>query len=345
MSAQEYDYTSLQKTVEELLPEAGRISVEKLITQLAAGEFGNFREWISELGNWLLGSVTVPAEHGIRMLFLVLFSALFSNLSRAFQKNGASQMGFLCVYLLMALHAASGFFLCLETVRTGVEQICSLTSVLLPTYCLSIAFVTGSLTAAGYYQGTAFLITLLQYVTAVVLLPLSQSYLLLSFASCMQREPVFEKLLHLILSVFSWIKKTLTGIVIAFGSVQGIVCPAIDRVKKNAVMKTASAIPGVGDLVDGAWETVMGAGVVLKNSIGMAGVILLVLVCALPLCNLGIYYLFYRLIGAVTEPITQNSTEVFLMHAGNAQKLLLDTLMTSMFLFLILLVIMTRISV
>ena len=337
------DYSELQETVERLLPDVVPGSIEAFFEQLVSGN--GMKEVLPELGRWLLSNVTFPVEQGVKLFFLVLFSAFFSNLSKAFGKNGASQMGFLCVYLLIALYITSGFRNSLGIAKEGLENICQFTSVLLPTYCISIAFVTGSLTAAGYYQGTAFLIMVLEYLTAFVLLPLSQVYLLLSFASCMQREPIFTKLLNLIVGVFSWIQKSILGVALAFSAVQGILMPAVDQVKKNAVVKSASAIPGVGNLVSGAWETVMGAGVVLKNALGIGGVCLLFLIGLLPLCELGLQYLMYRVVGAVTEPVLQEQAEQFLYHAGTAQKLLFQTLFMGMMLFLLLLVVMTRITV
>lgn len=337
------DYSEIQETVERLLPKDCPVSVTELFEQLESG--GGLGSILEEIGKWLLQSVTIPVEQGIRLLFLVLFSALFSTLSKAFQKNGASQMGVLCMYLLVAIYITSGFQSSISIATQGLEGICEFTSVLLPTYCISIAFVTGSLTAVGYYQGTAFLIMVLEYLTTYVLLPMAQVYLLLSFASCMQRKPIFSKLVNLIENAFSWIQKTIIGVALAFGAIQSILIPAVDRLKKSAVIQTASAIPGVGNLINGAWETVMGAGIVLKNALGIGGVCLLFFIGLLPLCNLALRYLMYRFIGAVTEPVIQEQTEQLLFHAGTAQKLLLQTVGMGMFLFLLLLVVMTRITV
>ena len=286
-----------------------------------------------------------PLEHGTRLLFLILFSALFSNLSKAFSRDGTSHMGFLCVYLLMAVHAAAGFSSSLSVAAEGMENLCGFVSVLLPMYCLSITVVTGSITAAGYYQGTAFLLGFFEFLARYCLLPLAQAYLLLSFASCMQKKPMFDRLLELIVSIFTWIKRTLLGIAVAFGAVQGILTPAIDNLKRTAVVQSAASIPGVGNLIGGAWETVMGAGVVLKNSIGLVGVVFLVLIMLHPLLRLAFHYLVYRVLAAVTEPVTQKMTGQFLHHVGTVQRLLLEALTLGIFMFLLLLVVMTRISV
>ena len=338
------DYSDLQKTVENLLPDNFPISFEELVKRVVSGEAGSLGGMFRELAEWLLVSVTFPLEQGVKLLFLILFSAMFSNLSKAFSRDGTSQMGNLCVYLLMAVHTASGFMASLRVTTEGMGNLCGFVSVLLPMYCISIAVVTGSVTAAGYYQGTVFLLGLFELLARVCLIPLAKAYLLIAVASCMQGRPVFRRLLELIVSLFSWIRKTMLGIVIAFGAVQGILAPAIDGLKRTAVVQSVAVIPGVGNLIGGAWETVLGAGVVLKNSIGLVGVLFLLLVVAVPVLKLALNYLMYRVLAAVTEPVTKEMTEQFLRHVGIAERLLLEILVLGIMIFVLLLVVMTRIS-
>lgn len=339
------DYTGLQKTVEELLPGDFPYTFEELVNRMISGETGGIREIVKEAGEWLLSTVTFPVEHGIKLLFLILFSALFSNFSKAFSRDGTAHVGFLCVYLLMAVHTLSGFMVSFQTTTAGMENLSNFVGVLLPMYCISIAVVTGSVTAAGYYQGTAFLLGFFEVLVRYCLLPLTQAYLLLAFASCMQKRPVFKRLLELMVSLFLWIRKTLIGIALAFGAVQGILAPAVDGLKKTAVIKSASVIPGVGDLIGGAWETVMGAGVVLKNAIGLVGIVFLLVIMAVPMIKLALQYVVYRMLAAISEPVAKEITEQFLLHVGIAQKLLLQTLATGVLLFVLLLVVMTKITV
>lgn len=339
------DYTELQKTVEQLLPDNFPITFEELVNRMVSGDLGSFGELFRELGEWLFTSVSFPVEHGVKLLFLILFSALFSNLSKAFSREGTSNMGYLCVYLLMAVHTASGFVSSLRVTTEGMENLCGFMGVLLPMYCISIAVVTGSVTAAGYYQGTVFLLGFFELLARLCLIPLAQVYLMISFASCIQKRHVFRRLLELIAGLFSWIRKTMLGIVVAFGAVQGILAPAIDGLKRTAVIQSASIIPGVGNLIGGAWETVLGAGVVLRNAIGLVGVVFLILVVIVPMLKLGLHYLAYRILAAITEPVTKEMTEWFLIHMGVAHRLLMETLALGVMIFLLLLVVMTRIAV
>lgn len=339
------DYTELQKKVEQLLPDNFPVTFEELVNRMVSGNFENPGNFFREVGDWLMASVSFPIEHGVKLLFLLLFSALFSNFSKAFAREGTSNMGYLCVYLLMAVHTASGFLSSLRVTTEGMENLCGFVSVLLPMYCLSIAVVTGSVTAAGYYQGTVFLLGFFELLARLCLIPLAQVYLLVSFASCIQKRHIFRRLLELIAGLFSWIRKTMIGIVVAFGAVQGILAPAIDGLKRTAVVQSASIIPGVGNLIGGAWETVLGAGMVLRNAIGLVGMVFLVLVVIVPILKLALHYLVYRVLAAITEPVTKEMTEWFLVHVGIAHRLLIETLALGVMIFLLLLVVMTRIAV
>lgn len=337
------DYRELQKMVENLLPESFPFTFEELVERMIQGETSGLGGICREIGKWLFSIVTFPVEQGVRLLFLIVFSALFSNFSKAFSKEGTAHIGFLCVYLLMAVHTVSGFLGSLATTTQGMENLCGFMGVLLPLYCISIAVVTGTVTAAGYYQGTAFLLGFFEALARCCLIPLAQGYLLLAFASCMQKRPIFKRMLELIVSLFSWIRKTLLGISLAFGAVQCILAPAVDGLKRTAIVQSASAIPGVGNLIGGAWETVLGAGMVLKNSIGLIGIFFLVLIMAVPMLKLLLQYFVYRILAAVAEPVAQEMMEQFLVHVGVAQRLLLETLALGVLLFLLLLVVMTRI--
>lgn len=338
------DYTDIQKTVEELLPDNFPVTFEELVTQLTIGNTEGLSGILKGIVDWLFSSVTFPIENGIHLLAILLLAALLTNVSKAFAKNNVSHIGYLCVYLILTVYAAVGFQASLAIVREGINGLCNFIKILIPTYCISIAFVTGSLTAAGYYRGTVFFIGALEFAVKYLFLPMSQAYLLIAFASCMQKKPVFERILELIQTAFSWLQKTLLGIVVATGAVQGLLLPAIDKVKRNAIIKTAGTIPGIGGLLEGAWETVLAAGSVLKNAVGIAAVILIFLLCSVPLLKVGLQCLMYRVLAAVAEPVTEEMLEKFLVHVGVANRLLLQVLFLALLLFLLLLVVMTRIG-
>ena len=55
--------------------------------------------------------------------------------------------------------------------------------------------------------------------------------------------------------------------------IQGLILPAVDGLKNTAVSRTVSAIPGIGNLFGSVTDTVLGSAVLLKNAVGVCGMI------------------------------------------------------------------------
>ena len=53
--------------------------------------------------------------------------------------------------------------------------------------------------------------------------------------------------------------------------------------KNSALHRLAKTIPGVGSLLDTAVETVAGSAVIIKNAVGVAGILALAFICLVPL--------------------------------------------------------------
>ena len=105
--------------------------------------------------------------------------------------------------------------------------------------------------------------------------------------------------------------------------------------KINILSKAASAIPGVGDVLSGAGSVVIGTATVVKNAIGVAGLIFLIIIVAIPILKLIIVSFMYRFAAGIIQPVSEkrivNSVEII----ADALVMLIRIMMTSMILFFI----------
>ncbi len=86
--------------------------------------------------------------------------------------------------------------------------------------------------------------------------------------------------------------------------VRSVISPIMDHLKRSAIGKTASALPGIGNAINSVTELILSCAVLVRNSLGVVFLFLLLLVGMSPL----IHYLFltfsYRFLAAVTQPIS-----------------------------------------
>lgn len=102
----------------------------------------------------------------------------------------------------------------------------------------------------------------------------------------------------------NWGLKTLLGAIVGLQIVRNMVSPVMDAMKRSAVGKAASAIPGIGNAVTAVTELVLTSAVMVRNSFGAVIVILLLLIGAGPIIHYGSLSLFYRFLAAIAQPIS-----------------------------------------
>jgi stage III sporulation protein AE len=206
---------------------------------------------------------------------------------------------------------------------------------LVPSYFLSVAFCSSAGTSMIYYEATLFIITFTDILLIKIIVPMINIYLVISMANNLSKEDLLSKLSELIEVVIKWTLKSLLTFVIGFNAIQGMLLPVTDQIKRSAILKAAGAIPGVGDIFGSVTESVLGAGILLKNAIGVAGIVVIILVCAIPIIKLAITSLIYRVGCAAVQPISDKRMLNCINATAEAAGLLLQTVCIGAVLFLL----------
>ena len=122
---------------------------------------------------------------------------------------------------------------------------------------------------------------------------------------------------------------------------QALITPVVDSVKKSALQRLVSVIPGIGDAADGALDMVLGSALVIKNSIGVVLLLLILVLCAAPLIKIGLIAGVLKCAAALMGVVGDKRITTCVNRAGDAGLLLLKTTGTAMLLFLISIAVVT----
>ena len=91
------------------------------------------------------------------------------------------------------------------------------------------------------------------------------------------------------------------------GCVKGIMAPMSDSFKRKLFYKSARIIPGIGDSIDTVSSAIYGSGVIIKNGIGIGGIVILVLLLVNPLIHITINFLVLKITSAILQPMADKS--------------------------------------
>ena len=91
----------------------------------------------------------------------------------------------------------------------------------------------------------------------------------------------------------------------------------------------------VGKILGDAVDTFLGCGLILKNAVGLVGVIIVLGICIVPIIKLGVMTLAYKLLAAISQPIADEKVTNLLEQIGDIFKIFLAILSSISFMIII----------
>lgn len=331
----DYELGGLEQKLEELFPFSPP-DLESLLQRLIKGDvLGCIRDFFGTTIQGFMGGFASLKQVLIWILVLGIAAALLSHFMEIFDNHQIADIGFYFTYLLMIVILMKCFVEASSVAVSAMENIVEFIQIFIPAYFLSIGVAQGSLTASAGYQILILIIYIVENVLLKLVLPLIYSYVLLSVINGLWIEERLTLLVESVEKGIRFLLKTLLGMVTGVSALQSMITPAIDSVKAGTLQKAIGAIPGVGDAADGVMETVVGSAVIIKNSLGIALLIILLGLAAAPLLQIlitaGLIKAAAALLGIVSDKrITACTNKV-----GSGSELLFKTVGTAVLLFLI----------
>lgn len=332
---EDMDLGAVDETLEDLLGDTDFSfsgSVKKLMNGEIPLTWDNLKEIVKST---LFSGIGEYRKTAVQVLILVIVSAIFTNFTNVFEKSQVADISFYMMYLLLFAILMKAFYSLSQLTVDAMASVLTFMKILMPSYLVASVFASGSVTGAAYYEFTLLLITLIQSILKYLVVPAVNLFVLFMLLDHLSKEEYFSKMAELIKLFVEWTLKTLFAAVVGFQVVQCLILPAVDSLKTTVINKTAGAIPGIGNVFNSVTEVVLGSAVLIKNAIGVAGLLVILSICLIPLVKLGISALLYRLVSAVIQPISDKRMVECISSVGVGAGLLLRILGTTGVLFFI----------
>ena len=331
----EFDFNEIEENLDRMFPQE-KISFSDVFSALISG---NMAETIRIFLRFLTDQISYEFDYNRRSLVYVLMTALtaavFSNFAGAFKSRQISDISFYIMYMLLITLCLTSFRISAEGLEDRLSALVDFMRVLCPSYFLAVAFASGSVTSLFFYNVILFLIYVVELVIVRFLLPVVNIYIMVRVLGNLTGEDFLSEFADLIRKAVSWILKTLLICVVSVNVVQGLLAPAIDAVKRSALTRTAEALPWVGNAVGGVAEVVLGTAVLIKNGIGMAGAVITIAICAVPIFQMLIMAFMYKLAAALVQPVSDKRITTCISGISEGYEIMVKVIFTSGLLFMI----------
>lgn len=253
----------------------------------------------------MVGIVRKALRSGVLLLVVVLLCGLAEgacqSLGGGTELDLVSLVGALAVTAISVADANS----LIGMGREALDRMELFSKVLLPTVTAAAAAAGSPSGAVARQLATMLFSDVLMTLITRLLMPLVYTYI----AACVAYTAVGNGGLQRIAgSLKGAVTSVLTGVLLLFVgylTVSGAVAGSADAVTiKAAKFAMSGMVPVVGGILSDAAETVLAGAGILKNAVGVFGMLAVLAMCVGPFLQLGIHYLTYKLTSALSATVS-----------------------------------------
>ena len=325
----EINLADVQKMLDDFMG-ADSFSMKEALIKLTRGEQAFSKEAVQEfVYRFFFYQLDQEKELFVKLILLILLSAVFTSFAEVFENNQIGDISFFVVYLLFFTILMDSFSKMSSSLEKTISWMTEMMKGLAPAYYMTVCAASGAASAVVFYEGVLLMVWGIQWLLLTVLLPASGMYVLLQLVNSLSREEMLGKMAELLNTAVSWGLKSLLAAVVGLQIIRNLVAPVMDSVKRGLLSKAAGALPGVGNAVNMVTELVVTSAVLVRNCLGVVILVVFVLIGAGPMLHYGILSLFYRLLAAVAQPVSDRRMVRALGTMGEGCALLLRILFTA----------------
>ncbi len=332
-----------QKDMELLIPD---FSVEELLTKTAKGE-PTFSVWgiISRLLSLLLEEIRRTAKLLAILPALAVLSSYITGMHDNFQMKGATNAAFFVVYVVMSGVSATAF---IETVRCGqniVENVAVFMRVLIPVSLAGLATSGAVISATSFEIVLMAVIEITELAVEKLFIPLVMMAAALNVVNNVSQSLNAEKIVQLINKLAKWGLGIMLTLFVGITGLQGIASGSADGLTVKVTKFAASnLIPMVGGILAETVETVMNCSVVIKNAVGVVGIITVIAIAVIPILKVAACLIVFRICAAIIQPISDARCTKCITELGDSVSAVLGMAAAVVVMFVIILTIVINIG-
>ncbi len=258
---------------------------------------------LNTISNYFFREIKQQLLFFIRIFLLTLLAVIIIKVQQAFNST-VSEIVFNIVFLTIMVFTVQSLKIGLETASQAVSQMISFMLVLWPvllTLMVSLGHVVSSTLFDPILLGGCQLVS---QVVNFTVLPLFFTAGILQIVDYLSLEISISKLSKLVRNVGAFILGICFTVFSGFTIMRGTAGSVADGIAlRTGKFLAKGFLPVIGSMLSDAFDTVLGCSLIVKNAVGIFGLIVLFFICTLPALKLIAMIFMYKIAGAFLQPI------------------------------------------
>lgn len=291
----------------------------------------------SSFGEVLIGSLKSGAV-------ILVIAVLCSTVNAAFE--GGAKYAVLAGILGISVVSVSSVTAFVGFGARTLDELNTFSKMLLPTLTAA-ATASGAITsAAAKYAATTLFMDVLMTLGRNIVVPIIYAYTATSIAEAAMGGEALTGASNLL----KWLAKTIMAVMmllfVAYLGLTGVISGATDAVAIKS-LKTAinTVLPVIGNIIADASESVLAGASILRNAVGIFGLIAVIATCMLPFLRLGVNYLLYKAVAGLAGSVSDGRITKLVNAVSNAFGMMLGLVGASALMLFVSIISVIKVSI
>ena len=263
----------------------------------------------------------------IAVLVIVLIHSIIKAVADNLETSNISKTIYYVQYILIVTIVMSNFSDLILSITSTIQNLVGFMNSLVP-LLITLMIYTGNIATSSLLE--PIILIIIEFISNIILtliLPGVSIITALMVVSKLSDKVQIGKLTKFFKSSIVWFLGIILTVFVGVVSLEGTLASSVDGITaKTAKAAVSSMIPVVGKILGDSVDSVLGCGLVLKNALGVVGVIIIIGICATPIIKLSVLTIMYSLSSAIIEPLADEKIVKLLEDFSGIFKLLLGIL-------------------
>jgi len=304
----------------------GDIDLYQILTDAFTGKIDHgkiFNVIVSTIGEDVFENISMI----LNIIIIIVIHSILRSFTEDLENKGIGKVAYYAQYILIATIILTSFTDIISMVKESIENLVGFMNCLIP-ILITLLVTTGSFATAGMLEPILlFLITFIGNLIEVVILPLILASTVLVLVSNLSKHVQVDKLAKFFNKSAIWMLGVVLTLFVGVVSLEGSLTSNVDGITaKTTKAAVSSFVPVVGKILGDAVDTVIGCSSILKNAVGIVGLIIVLGICISPIVKLTLLTALYYLTSAICQPIADEKIVKMIEQMGGIFKVLLGIL-------------------
>lgn len=267
---------------------------------------------------------------------IAILCGLVSHMKAGFMSESTGQIVFFVCFAVVVVLALVCAVNLVNVAGDAINGMKKQMNAAFPVLLTLMAGIGGVVSVKAYQPAVALLSGGVVEIVSAVVLPLFIFTLVFSVVGNLSKSVRLGKLTDFFKSASTTVLAVTFTVFTAFLAVQGLTAGSFDGVSiRAAKFATKSYIPILGGYLADGLDLILAGSVLIKNSVGVAGLLLLLSTVLMPLLQiLGVCFGF-KIVAAVIEPVSDSRLTSFLTGIAKSMNMLIAALLAVAFMYFI----------